>query len=39
VPVVGNEVDVGNFDDAFTSEQPINSLVSTDLLLLSKFEK
>ena len=32
-------MDVGNFDDSFTNEQPINSLVSTDLLLLSKFEK
>jgi hypothetical protein len=39
VPQVGNEIDVANFDDTFTNEQPINSLVSTDLLLLSKFEK
>ncbi len=37
--MVGNEIDVGNFDSSFTNEQPINSLVSTDLLLLQKFEK
>jgi hypothetical protein len=34
---VGDEIDVGNFDSNFTNEQPINSLVSTDLLLLQKF--
>ena len=39
IPDVGDEIDVGNFDESFTNEQPVNSLVSTDLLLLSKFEK
>ena len=36
---MSNEIDVANFDESFTKEQPINSLVSTDMLLLSKFEK
>lgn len=39
IPVVDNEIDTNNFDEAFTKEQPINSLVATDMLLLSKFEK
>jgi hypothetical protein len=40
IPKVGGDVDVSNFDEEFTRENPTDSVSNTsDLLLLNKFQK